>query len=147
MPAGLAVALGVIIKQKHAQQRSNSINSTASYADAHTCPNFLDAGQATLQQDRKPSSSQPNLFEELSVAELAAVMYPSSASPHAPVKPALQPDSSFGQPFKDPATAHQHCLCQGRRIFLHSASTKRASMSCMPDNISRIRPQSCVPLY
>ncbi|CAL5220606.1 g2648 [Coccomyxa viridis] len=72
-PESLAIALGVIIKQKHSLQRSNSINSTTSYAEAHTCPNFLDAGQATLQQDRKPSSSQPNIFEELSVAELAAV--------------------------------------------------------------------------
>ena len=72
--AGLAVALGVIIKQKHSLQKSNSINSTASYAEAHTCPNFMDAGQATLQQDRKPSSSQPNIFEELSMAELAAVV-------------------------------------------------------------------------
>ena len=76
MPAGLAIALGVIIKQKHSLQRSTSINSTTSYAEAHTCPNFLDAGQATLQQDRKPSSSQPNIFEELSVAELAAVGHP-----------------------------------------------------------------------
>ena len=74
MRAGLAVALGVIIKEKHSLQRSRSINSTASYAEAHTCPNFIDAGQATLQQDRKPSSSQPNIFEELSMAELAAVV-------------------------------------------------------------------------
>ena len=92
------MALGVIIKQKHSQQRSNSINSTASYADAHTCPNFLDAGQATLQQDRKPSSSQPNLFEELSVAELAAVTHSSQTSRHTSARPALQPDTSLGSP-------------------------------------------------
>ena len=70
------MALGVIIKQKHSLQRSNSINAMTSYADAHACPNFLDPGQATLQQDRKPSSTQPNIFEELSVAELAAVTQP-----------------------------------------------------------------------
>ena len=99
MRAGLAIALGVIIKQKHSLQRSNSINSTTSYAEAHTCPNFLDAGQATLQQDRKPSSSQPNIFEELSVAELAAVghpLYTPKSPAHAKAYPALQPDDFLG---------------------------------------------------
>ncbi len=76
--AGLAIALGVIIKQKKALQHSNnSTKATAtSYAEANACPNFLDPGQATLQQDRQPSSNQPNIFEELSVAELAAVSPP-----------------------------------------------------------------------
>ena len=71
----------MIAKEKRSLQRDNlSIHNTTSYADQHTCPNFLGPGQATLQIDRKPSSDQPNMFEELPTAELAAVSHlPASA--------------------------------------------------------------------
>ena len=74
MCAALAVALGVIIKQKHSLEHDNvNFHNATSYAEHNTCPDFLDPGQATLQSNRKPSSDQPNIFEELHTAELAAV--------------------------------------------------------------------------
>ena len=74
---GLAVALAVIIREKkHLQHDSRLTANATAYAEQHACPNFLDPGQATLQVDRTPSSNQPNIFEELSWDELAAVSHP-----------------------------------------------------------------------
>ena len=68
------MALGVIIKQKHSLEHDNvNFHNATSYAEHNTCPDFLDPGQATLQTNRKSSSDQPNIFEELHTAELAAV--------------------------------------------------------------------------
>ncbi len=68
------MALAVIVRQeKHLQHDSRLTANATAYAEQHACPNFLDPGQATLQVDRTPSSKQPNIFEELSWDELAAV--------------------------------------------------------------------------
>ena len=70
------MALGVIIKQKHSLEHDNvNFHNATSYAEHNTCPDFLDPGQATLQTNRKPSSDQPHIFEELHTAELAAVCH------------------------------------------------------------------------
>lgn len=57
------------------QRESVRLNNATAYAEAHACPLFVEPGQATLPSDRRPamSTGQPNLFEELSAAELAAV--------------------------------------------------------------------------
>ena len=71
------MALGVINTQKHSLEHDNvNFHNATSYAEHNTCPDFLDPGQATLQSDRKSSSDQPNIFEELHTAELAAVSPP-----------------------------------------------------------------------
>ena len=55
------------------QRESVRLNNATAYAEAHACPLFVEPGQATLPSDRRPATRQPNLFEELSAAELAAV--------------------------------------------------------------------------
>ena len=72
--AGLAIALAVVATDRQALQRESvRLNNATAYAEAHACPLFLEPGQATLPSDRRQATGQPNLFEELSAAELAAV--------------------------------------------------------------------------
>ena len=72
--AGLAIALAVVATDRHALQRESvRLNNATAYAEAHACPLFVEPGQAALPSDRRPATGQPNLFEELSAAELAAV--------------------------------------------------------------------------
>ena len=74
--AGVVVALVIVQKDRHALRRdNNSFHNATLYADRHTCPNFLDPGQATLASDRTPTSEQPNILEELTVPEIAAVRF------------------------------------------------------------------------
>lgn len=71
---GLAVTVALVIGDRRVLRRENNdFRNTTLYAERNTCPRFLDKGQAVLESDRVPSSSQPNLFEELTVAEMAAV--------------------------------------------------------------------------
>lgn len=73
-PAGLAVALAVVARDRKLLLRDSArLNDATAYAESHTCPLFVEPGQATLQPDRKPASAQPLLFEELSASELTAV--------------------------------------------------------------------------
>jgi hypothetical protein len=58
---------------KSLRRDNDSFHNATLYAERNTCPNFLDPGQATLQADRVPSSTDPNIFEELTVPEMAAV--------------------------------------------------------------------------
>ncbi|CAL8468966.1 g8507 [Coccomyxa elongata] len=71
---GLAVSLALVLGDRRTLRRENTdFRNTTLYAERNTCPRFLDNGQAVLESDRVPSSSQPNLFEELTVPEMAAV--------------------------------------------------------------------------
>ena len=71
------MALAVVVREKkHLQHDSRLTANATTYAEQHACLDFLDPGQATLQVDRTPSSNQPNIFEELSWDELAAVRTP-----------------------------------------------------------------------
>jgi len=73
-PAGLTVALAVVARDRKGLQRESArLNNATAYAEAHACPLFVEPGQATLPADRRPASAQPNLFEELSAAEVTAV--------------------------------------------------------------------------
>ncbi|KAK9823044.1 hypothetical protein WJX81_002929 [Elliptochloris bilobata] len=70
----LVIALAIVAGDRKALQRESvRLNNATAYAEAHTCALFVEPGQATLQSDRRPASTQPNLFEELSDAELIAV--------------------------------------------------------------------------
>ena len=72
--AGAIVALVILQRDRQALRRDNdSFHNATLYADRHTCPNFLDPGQATLASDRTPTSAQPNILEELTVPEIGAV--------------------------------------------------------------------------
>ncbi len=101
----MAVALGVIIKQKHTLEHDNvEFHNATSYAEHNTCPDFLDPGQATLQTNRKPSSDQPNIFEELHTAELAAVCCPHT---HARLRKACTISSRMISPASTPMGCKQ----------------------------------------
>ncbi|EIE26972.1 amine oxidase catalytic domain-containing protein [Coccomyxa subellipsoidea C-169] len=63
----------VISDRKSLRREVGDFRNTTLYAERNTCPGFLDKGQAVLESDRVPSSAQPNLFEELTVPEMAAV--------------------------------------------------------------------------
>lgn len=79
--AGLAVSLSLVISDRKSLRRENNdFRNTTLYAERNTCPNFLGGGQAVLESDRVPSSSQPNIFEELTVPEMAAVRPPRSTA-------------------------------------------------------------------
>ena len=74
--SGLAVALAITTRDRHSLRRDNdAFHNATLYAERNTCPGFLDPGQATLESERTPSSQTPNIFEELTVPELAAVSH------------------------------------------------------------------------
>jgi len=80
--AGLTVALAVVARDRKGLQRESArLNNATAYAEAHACPLFVEPGQATLPADRRPASAQPNLFEELSAAEVTAVRAQPAAVP------------------------------------------------------------------
>lgn len=73
---GLAVSLALVISDRKSLRRENGeFRNSTLYAERNTCPSFLDKGQAVLESDRVPSSAQPNLFEELTIPEMAAVSH------------------------------------------------------------------------
>jgi hypothetical protein len=75
--AGVVVALVLVQRDRHMLRTDNdSFHNATLYAERNTCPNFLDPGQATLASNRMPSSQQPNILEELTVPEIAAVRMP-----------------------------------------------------------------------
>ncbi len=73
---GLAISLALVLGDRRLLRSENTdFRNTTLYAERNACPNFLDKSQAVLESDRVPSSSQPNLFEELTVPEMAAVSH------------------------------------------------------------------------
>ncbi len=70
----------MISDRKSLRRDIGDFRNTTLYAERNTCPGFLDKGQAVLESDRVPSSAQPNLFEELTVPEMAAVSHSTSAA-------------------------------------------------------------------
>lgn len=88
---GLAISLALVLGDRKSLRRENSdFRNTTLYAERNTCPRFLDKGQAVLESDRVPSSSQPNLFEELSVPEMAAVSHSTRQNFCSLIMPPLQ---------------------------------------------------------
>ena len=65
----------MILDRKSLRRENGEFRNSTLYAERNTCPNFLDKGQAVLESDRVPSSTQPNLFEELTIPEMAAVSH------------------------------------------------------------------------
>ena len=71
------MALVLVQRDRHSLRKDNdNFHNATLYAERNTCPGFLDPGQATLASNRTPSSQQPNILEELTVPEIAAVRMP-----------------------------------------------------------------------